>query len=746
MALSPVRIGYHVRMRGVFGYIWLAAHLLCASGLFGATVPVSITDRSTGIGATVEPDGRYVISTSIVSTRIAGWKFSGNLGQPPTAIVIQEGRDNVAAYQEIIVDFVQNESKLASIRVYSGIPVVLFNIKYLQATSNTTAFPKLTSYPETPYHVSYSGQFGKYSFNEFGVDSPWVFFDGDRNTFILSPASDFLISATTRSSSREIVSGIDSRIATLPEGFTHSTILVVEKGINQAFETWGSALARLQGKARAANDAEPILAKLGYWTDNGATYYYKYEPSLGYEKTLLAIRDEFLKKGVPLGYMQLDSWFYPKGANADWKKFDGIFEYVADKDLFPDGLKAFQQQLGLPLVTHSRWIDPKSPYRSRYRVSGNVVVDPRYWETVASYLDDAHVLTYEQDWLDERAQAAFNLHDPAAFMDEMAQALQGQKLTIQYCMPLPRHYLQSTKYENVTTIRTSGDRFGRDKWDEFLYGSRLASSLGVWPWSDVFMSDELDNLLLSTLSTGPVGLGDRIGSVNRENLLRAVRADGVIVKPDVSLVPTDQAFVEDAQKLKRPMLASAYTDFGTLNAFYVLAYARGSQKTVSFTPASLSLHTRVYVFDYFSRQGTVLDPDKTFTDSLERGYAYFIVVPLGRSGIAFLGDREQLVSLGRQRISQLSDNGKVRVTIQFVHGENSRTVQGYSPTAPVITPIKGKTGTPMYDSAAHLFTVSVLPDSKGTAELEIRSPQGENAHVERLEGSRHTVATATAQW
>jgi hypothetical protein len=242
-------------------------------------------------------------------------------------------------------------------------------------------------------------------------------------------------------------------------------------------------------------------------------------------------------------------------------------------------------------------------------------------------------------------------------------------------------------------------------------------------------------LLLSTLSTGPVGVGDRIGSVDRENLLRAVRADGVIVKPDVPLVPTDQAFIEDAQSLKRPMLASAYTDFGTLKAFYVLAYARGNEKTVAFTPASLGLHTRAYVYDYFARKGTVLDPDKTLTESLEKeslekespkkGYGYFIVVPLGQSGIAFLGDRDQFVSLGRQRISQLSDNGTVRVTIQFAHGENSRTVHGYSPTAPVITTIKGKTGASTYDSAAHRFTVSVLldsPDSNGSAELEIRLP------------------------
>jgi len=708
-------------MRRVSSYPGRIALVLYASALFGATTPVSIADHSTGIGITFETDGQYVVSTGI-----AGWKFGGSLGHPPAAIATHEGSDSLAAYQEITDDYEQDGSKQASIRLYSGKPIVLFSVKYMHEASNTVAFPKVTTYPQTPYHLSYRGEFAEYSFDKLGIDTPWVFFDGARNTFILSPASDFLISTMTRSSStqnssQEIVSGIDSRIATLPEGFAHSTILVIEPGINRAFETWGSALTRLQGKAHFANDADPILTKLGYWTDNGATYYYKYEPSLGYEKTLLAIRDEFLEKGVPLGYMQLDSWFYPKGAHADWKKFDGIYEYVADKDLFPDGLKAFQQQLGIPLVTHSRWIDRKSPYRSQYRMSGDVIVDPVYWEAVASYLQDAHVVTYEQDWLDERARPAFNLNDPPAFMDEMAHAFEKRQITMQYCMPLPRHYLQSTRYENLTTMRASHDRFDRHKWDWFLYGSRLAGALGVRPWTDVFMSDEPDNLLLSTLSTGPVGVGDRIGSVNRDNLLRAVRADGMIVKPDVPLVPTDQSFIADAQSLKQPMLASAFTDFGTLKAFYVLAYARGHQRKIAFTPASLGLHTRAYAFDYFLRTGAVLNPDQTFTDTLAKDYAYFIVVPIGPSGIAFLGDRDQFVSLGKQRVSQLSDNGTLRVTIQFAPGENSRTVHGYSPTVPVITAIRGKTGAPTYDATLHQFTASVSPDSNASADLEIKS-------------------------
>jgi hypothetical protein len=114
----------------------------------------------------------------------------------------------------------------------------------------------------------------------------------------------------------------------------------------------------MAGKVRPANDADITLSHLGYWTDNGATYYYHFEPKLGYENTLLAVRDEFRSKGVPLGYLQLDSWFYPKGAKDDWRDgHAGIYEYHAAPDLFPNGLKAFQEQLGIPLVTHARWIE-----------------------------------------------------------------------------------------------------------------------------------------------------------------------------------------------------------------------------------------------------------------------------------------------------------------------------------------------------------------------------------------------------
>ena len=290
---------------------------------------------------------------------------------------------------------------------------------------------------------------------------------------------------------------------------------MVEQGINRAFDTWGQALTAMGGKTRPANDADVSLNKLGYWTDNGAAYYYQMADSMTYEQTLAAVKSDFDQAGIPLGYLQLDSWFYPKGSGAEWTNNGaGIYRYEAAAPPFMSGLARFQQNLGVPLITHARWIDSSSPYHTLYKMSGNVVIDPAYWETVAGYLANSGVATFEQDWLDDKAHTDFNLTDGAAFLDNMAASMARRNLTMQYCMAAARHFLQSSKYSNLTTIRTSADHLERDRWTDFLYSSRLASALGAWPFTDNLLSTETSQLLLATLSAGPVGIGDQIGSIN----------------------------------------------------------------------------------------------------------------------------------------------------------------------------------------------------------------------------------------
>ena len=87
-----------------------------------------------------------------------------------------------------------------------------------------------------------------------------------------------------------------------------------------------------------------------------------------------------------------------------------------------------------------------------------------------------------------------------------------------------------------------------------------------------YLSTETGNVLLSDLSAGMVGFGDEMWAENVQNIFKAVRTDGVIVKPDVTIMPVDSAYIAEANKEKRALVASTYTDHDGLRTEYVLAY------------------------------------------------------------------------------------------------------------------------------------------------------------------------------
>jgi len=753
-----------------FGWVLPASLLLATSATTSThTSPAPSTTISapvSGLTVTVSPNGRYTMTA-----RAPAWTFGGDIGHALTRIKVTAGVDRVGAYREIAFRYRAGSARAAAIRVYAARPVVLFRVTYLTNAANTEPFPTLTTSPRNLSYMSYSGPFGRYRFDPGGLggaaDSPRLLFDAHANAAIFSPASNAMVAATTvtrepRAGGVALSSGITPTIATLPAGLTQTTMLVMGVGINATFDIWGHAMTDLQGKTRPPNDADVGLTYLGYWTDNATAYYYNWETSgrygardpRDYTGTLLAVRDEFARMGLPLRYMQLDSWWYPKGPAADWGisgviQHQGEYLYRAAPAVFPQGLRALRRQLGLPLITHARWIDSGSPYTREYRMSGNVSIDPRFWTDTIGAVAAAGVTTYEQDWLGDPAGAvALNtIHDQNAFMDEMAAATRRDGLSIQYCMPSARHYLQSARYGNVYTMRVSEDGFKDglapngtvdDKWTPFLYDARLAAALGVWPFTDAVRSDSVPNLLLATLSAGMVGLGDKLTALehnearDRGNLLRVARPDSVIVKPDVPVAPLDATYLADAAGTRRAMVAAAYSDHGGgMTAAYVVAYSHprpDRATTAGFTPASLGFAagSRVYVYNEATRHGTAQGAGQAVTmRAAPYGVAYDIVVPVGPSGIAVVGDTGKFVSLGRQRVRSLRDDGRaVHVGVSFAAGEGPITLSGYAATAPAVTATSGAS-TLRYDPRDHLFTVLVRPGPAGTAaDLTIQGHAG----------------------
>jgi hypothetical protein len=329
------------------------------------------------------------------------------------------------------------------------------------------------------------------------------------------------------------------------------------------------------------------------------------------------------------------------------------------------------------------------------------------------------VATYEQDWLDRiyKYSPAFssNLDTAETFLDNMAGACWEQGITLQYCMPYPCHFLQGSRYANLTTIRTSDDQFNSNHWNNFLYTSRLAASLGIWPWADVFKSSETANVLLATLSAGPVGIGDAKGTETMTNLLQAVRADGVIVKPDAPIVPLDRSYIADAQQVPAPLIASTYTRQDKIKTCYVFAYNRSKTHAgeVRFASDELSLTGPVYVYDYFAGAGRRLETNESFSAPLSQGAsAFYVVAPVGESGIAFLGDSGKFVGTGRQRIALLHDEpGKLTVNVAFAEKETAVTLHGFAAATPNMQVKSGQAGKIRYDVKTGHFSVEIRPGS-----------------------------------
>lgn len=529
------------RCVSVLAFIAIVTLPLMGAGTIQAVVIKTSSAHAPGVlTATMQPTGAYS-----VSMQNPAWTFAGNLGVAVSNISQSTGTDNNGAFTKVQFTYQASAARTGSIRIYAGKPYVLFTSTYLAAGANTAPFPHFTTFPKQLHHLYFDDQpFGRYDFRYSDAQGPWTYFDAAGNTFIISAATNFMIAATSHLGDGSIQSGIDPTITTLPAGFSQSTILTVDNGINTTFNEWGTALRTYYGKTAPQNVSSVNLDTLGYWTGNGAQYYNRHAVGMNYEQTYIAVKNEFAQKGVPLGYMQLDAWWFMKSPTNEAKDI-GIYQYIADPKYLPSGLPGFQKNLGLPLITHARWLSFDSPYDSQYAMSGAVSLDPNYYNHIFSSIKSSGVIMYEQDWLSGKAQPIQNLTDPTAFMTSMADSATSNGLSLLYCMPKPRNYMAGVMYDNLTSTRVSYDRFDRTKWNMFLYDSRLASALGILPWSDVFMSSESDNLLLSTLSAGMVGVGDALGTENTVNLLQTVRPDGVIVKPDAPIVPIDSMYQVD---------------------------------------------------------------------------------------------------------------------------------------------------------------------------------------------------------
>ena len=721
--------------RAVHGGITAAALLVMAV----ACCPVHAARISAG-QLTFQIDRRTGVYT--LQSQSPAMAFQGKVGAAVSGVKTSSGHDRIGFYQRIAFQWRQKKNLVfrASVRLYRHQPVALFSMRFLQATDHPQfAFPNFSSVPKAMHVFSYGNHyFSPPQFRAGQSGTPWLLFDEHLNAAIISPASHFLITTMRGDGMKRIAVRLHRGIAAVPRGYRISSLMVITHGINPAWNIWGQALTDLTGKIRPSNEADWALRYLGYWTDNGCGYFLHFNPKLGYADTLLDEIRYLHLRNIPTHYLQLDGWW-------------GSADSGVNRTYFPHGLRAFQKQLGIPLFTYGV-------------LYGNNVRGKQYqqqWNTWTTYLKSRGAVAYEADWLNavyKQQHLDSHLHRGNRFFNSMANTMAAFHLPVMYSMAKPCEFLQAAKYSNVTTARVSNDFFIQPRWREFVFTSRLAGALGIWPWTDACLSSSHYGMLLQTLSAGMVGFGDLRGHENRAHIMPAVRADGVIVKPDVPLVPTGQSYLNQIAHPRRPIIARTYTQQHGVRTVYVFAFngvdaapatatsipmrigVQGTtdvgpgayfipttpcsktlanyHRTVKFSPSQMGLHGVVYVYNYFTHQVVRVPARGAFTGRLGKQRAsFYVCAPAGPSGIAFLGDLHQYVGTGKARIPYLANTaGGLTATVAFASGEQAITLGGYAKFKPVVK-MRGGTASEvryMPTTGAWRVTITLAAGAKST--------------------------------
>ena len=423
----------------------------------------------------------------------------------------------------------------------------------------------------------------------------------DGRCVLLGPLDTFFDQVITVPVPNELDRGITwgwhGDLLGVTEGFASRLAVVGGHGMRDTLARYTALVAAVRPTPRLRVDADSLGRSLSYWTDNGAAYWYRTEGDRDTPATLVDTVTDLRARDIPIAAVQLDSWFYPHEVLRPFDTDDwvvpptGLIEWEPRPDVLPDGVATLAAALGdPPLATHCRHLSSASPLLERFAC----YVDADRAHPVGSdlyehWLDRAvswGVETFEHDWLIECYLGVRGLRERAGRAEDwqagIDRAAANRDMTLQWCMASPADLLHASTLERVTSIRTSGDHgylVGPGfLWNWFLLVNALARGLGLHPFKDVFWSDRHDpdrhseiEALLSALSTGPVGLGDRLGGADRELVLRTCLADGTIVRPDVPIAAIDACFERDAVSTPVALTGECWSDHPAGRWSYVVA-------------------------------------------------------------------------------------------------------------------------------------------------------------------------------
>jgi hypothetical protein len=385
-------------------------------------------------------------------------------------------------------------------------------------------------------------------------------------------------------STTSISFGPGGEIINLPAGFKQETVLVASNaGVTSAMLAWGT-LAREVHSPQEPKIADTALTSLGYWTDNGAAYYwYNYgdhvkplEPQVKLEQVMATYK----ALQVPVNYFQLDGWWYKTNTCTNGFACACIVNFAPDPSSFnhsgpgipyPVGvgpwfnqsLESLAADIGIEgWSLYQNYFCPTSDYSNnfsfildRYKVFAHVVPDQaedfftQVWGQGAAQSAVGFEWDYQSTSYDDMPHYRNNVTAASLYMAGMAAAAEKHGTPIQYCMSYPRHILESMKHRVVTNARASPDYANSGaNLVEVAYTSLLYQAVGIAPSKDSFFTAggqwSRAHAIVAALSTGPVGPSDKVELIGNhsEYLTAACNKEGRLLQPTTPISTIDAKY------------------------------------------------------------------------------------------------------------------------------------------------------------------------------------------------------------
>jgi hypothetical protein len=678
--------------------------------------------------------------------------------------------DDIGAARSLVV---RDGSVRASVRAYSDAPIVVFELKATDALDGlgtggfdapTIGWPIFTPAERRPEGVDPRASALVFQSCEFGLPSgagialdrffllphrpptgwPLLLSATDGRTIGVAPLNAFheqiigLNGGTVRC-------GWHGDLESAPAGFTTELAVIAGSDARSCIDAWGALLMRRAGTVRPGRWPDALGSSPSYWTDNGAAYWYRTEPDQDVATSIVAAIDDLREKGVPIGAVQLDSWWYP---HAELRPFNtdewvvpptAMIAWEPRCDVLPDGVPELRSRLGdPPLVAHIRHLSSAAPIADELPVHvDGPYAAPATSEAYERWLDQCvawGIETFEHDWLVEAYHGVRPMRAVPGrareWQEGIDRAARERGITLQWCMGTPADMAQTSTLTQVTSVRTCGDHgyiaTPGQLWAWFCSTNAIARALGLMPFKDVFRADPdvagdhgEPEALLSALSTGPVGLGDRVGRFDPMLALRTCRRDGRLIKPHVPIAATSRSIMASPGARPGLTVAECYSDHPAGRWAYVMAMRCSPGETPTTGDVALadlgdSRPTGdVVVWSWRTHTARRTGPGATWTVTLApEEWTYDIVAPVLGCGLAVIGDASKFVTAGDARMVVREHGGGVSLTVL---GAGERvTITGWAPVAP-----SRPDGDVRFDAGSGVWTTDVDVPARGWTTVRV---------------------------